>query len=337
MTQRQVSTCPIWGESYPAVVANRDPASISVLYSPRSGGPYDISLVAKEMIEKLDDGAKAQITTCLVDARRQGEDPPFVSTELVEAALVKQRITVSDRADRLLRYLVSHSAVAGETVELGLRVKVDEFAGSATPLSEGPSLWNAMAQSESTQPDEVGFLNQFLMNMGWIRGRRQGGVGMGLFTVSVDGYRHVEDLEKNPESPRAFVAMWFNPETELAYDQGIKLAIEDAGYEPVRIDRKDHANKIDDEIIMEIKRSRFIVADFTQGEDGSRGGVYYEAGFGLGLGLRVIYTCRRSQVDKLAFDTRQFSHILWDTPEELRQLLRHRIARVVGDGPFVRY
>ena len=33
--------------------------------------------------------------------------------------------------------------------------------------------------------------------------------------------------------------------------------------EPVRIDQKERLNKIDDEIIAEIRRSRFLVADFT--------------------------------------------------------------------------
>jgi hypothetical protein len=43
----------------------------------------------------------------------------------------------------------------------------------------------------------------------------------------------------------------------------------------------------------EIRRSRFVVADYT----GQRNGVYFEAGFGLGLGLVVIPTCRADEVD----------------------------------------
>ena len=46
-------------------------------------------------------------------------------------------------------------------------------------------------------------------------------------------------------------------------------------------------DKIDDEIIGEIRRSRFLVADFTHGDKGARGSVYYEAGFAYGLGLPV--------------------------------------------------
>ena len=67
----------------------------------------------------------------------------------------------------------------------------------------------------------------------------------------------------------------------------------------------------------------------------ARGGVYYEAGFAHGLGLQVIFTCRQDVIDKglIHFDTRQYNHIAWNTPEELRKRLADRIAGTIGDGP----
>ncbi len=128
--------------------------------------------------------------------------------------------------------------------------------------------------------------------------------------------------------------MWFDGEMRETYDKGIEPAIKDAGYKPMRIDRKQNVIKIDDEIIAEIRRSRFLVADMTHGEKGARGGVYFEAGFALGLGLPVLYSCREDPVSELHFDTRQYFHILWETPEELRRELVKRIGAVVGDGPL---
>lgn len=135
--------------------------------------------------------------------------------------------------------------------------------------------------------------------------------------------------------------MWFDDSTLAAYDQGVEPAVRDASYEPVRIDRREHSNKIDDEIISEIRRSRFVIADFTCGtvlsEDRKvaipRGGVYYETGFAQGLDLPVIWTCREDQIDQVHFDTRQFNHILWTEPRDLREKLRNRIGAVIGDGP----
>ena len=130
--------------------------------------------------------------------------------------------------------------------------------------------------------------------------------------------------------------MWFDATVLDAYKQGIEPGIEDAGYRPLRIDQEEDVEKIDDAIIAGIRRSRFLVADFTQGEEGARGGVYFEAGFAYGLGIPVIHTCREDMVDKLAFDTRQHNHIVWRAPEELRDALAKRISARFGDGPLLR-
>jgi nucleoside 2-deoxyribosyltransferase len=105
------------------------------------------------------------------------------------------------------------------------------------------------------------------------------------------------------------------------YEKGIAPAIAAAGYKPKRIDENVAPVKICDDIILEIRRSCFIVADVTE----QRQGVYFEAGFALGLGLSVIWTVRGDNVDKLNFDTRQYRHIVWSTPEGLRAELQARI------------
>ena len=117
------------------------------------------------------------------------------------------------------------------------------------------------------------------------------------------------------------------------YENGIRPAIEATGYTPSRIDQEAFVGKIGDEIIAQIRRSRFLVADVTHGEDGARGGVYYEAGFAHGLGLQVIFTCRKDLIDKVPFATRQFNHIVWENSDDLRVKLSNRIGSVLGDGP----
>jgi len=148
----------------------------------------------------------------------------------------------------------------------------------------------------------------------------------------VPGYQHVAEQTTKKDLSQCFVAMWFDLSMNSAYEEDIKKAVEECGYTPLRIDQKQHLNKIDDEIIAEIRRSRFVVADFTHdAEKGVRGGVYFEAGFAYGLGLPVLYTCREDLKEKLHFDTRQYPHILWKTPEDLYAELRDRIRARVGD------
>lgn len=109
----------------------------------------------------------------------------------------------------------------------------------------------------------------------------------------------------------------------------------DAGYEPLRIDQKEHVNKIDDEIVLEIRRSKFLIADFTCERGNPRGGVYFEAGLAFGLGKPVIWTVRADLIDDVHFDTRQYNHITWSEPAGLRDALRKRIGAVIGDRKLV--
>lgn len=153
--------------------------------------------------------------------------------------------------------------------------------------------------------------------------------------LTVEGYTRLAELQKtDAASSEAFVAMWFDGSMDKAWRFGLKLGIRDSGYEPVRIDRKEHLNKIDDEVISAIRRSRFVVADFSHGDQGVRGSVYYEAGFAHGLGIPVIFTCREDMLHEIHFDTRQYNHLLWSEPDELRGMLKNRIVATLGDGPF---
>jgi hypothetical protein len=149
-------------------------------------------------------------------------------------------------------------------------------------------------------------------------------------TVPVRGLIALEVDIAVVKSQTAFVAMWFAPDMTRAYDEGIAPAVERLGYRPIRIDRQEHINKIDDEIIAEIRRAAFVIADFSCGPDGVRGGVYYEAGFAAGLGIPVIHMVRESDVGTLHFDTRQINHIVWSDPADLRQKLTNRIGATLG-------
>ena len=162
--------------------------------------------------------------------------------------------------------------------------------------------------------------------------------------MTSSGWQKFAELaEQEPLGSQAFVAMWFSPIMNDVYVEGFERGIAEAGYDAVRIDRKEHNNKIDDEIIAEIRRSKFVVADFTSelldhptsGEitNVARGGVYFEAGFAKGLGKDVIWTVREDVLPFVHFDTRQFAHIVWKDTADLRNKLALRISATLGDGP----
>ena len=147
--------------------------------------------------------------------------------------------------------------------------------------------------------------------------------------LTLDGWRRVEALEQGAvDKPKqCFVAMWFSGQMEPVYKTAIEPAIQAAGYDAMQMAFLEHNDDINDRIIAEIRKSRFVVADFT----GNRGGVYFEAGFALGLGKPVIWTCKRSFFEEhgVHFDTQARNHILWDEPADLRRALQARIEATV--------
>jgi len=157
-------------------------------------------------------------------------------------------------------------------------------------------------------------------------------IGAAVFRITPKGWSRIGSLEQaNIQSNVGFIAMWIDDsmsEAWKAIDQGIRTA----GYDALRIDQKQHNNEITDEIIAEIRKSRFLVVDLTD----HRNGVYFEAGFAKGLGLPVIWLCRRDELDKAHFDTRQYNFIVWEADKlaELSKALRNRIEATIGRGPL---
>jgi len=138
----------------------------------------------------------------------------------------------------------------------------------------------------------------------------------GLFEVS-------KLKESGKHSKRCFVAMSFDPSLKETRE-AIRIGIKEAGYDAIFIDEvyPDSDQTINDAIIAEIKRSKFLVADFTQ----QKKGVYFEAGYALGRGLKVIYCCDEEDFKKNShFDLKPFSHILYNSTEELQKRLKYKI------------
>lgn len=213
---------------------------------------------------------------------------------------------ISDRMDRILVNLTKSSRYPGDAIKITGDQK-SLFFTQSNDISEMLFLMNQLVIDELITVSSIGTPSEL--------------------KVTAKGWNRVAELEKTRQNDnnQAFVAMWFSNEMDSAFENGVYKAISKAGFSPIRIDRKEHNNKIDDEIIAEIKKSKFVVADFT----GQRGGVYFEAGYAMGLGKQVIWTCRQDHLHELHFDTRQYSHIVWETEEELFQKLFNRIRATI--------
>jgi len=231
--------------------------------------------------------------------------PEILTSNMAELARRAPLRTIPEKRDWLLELLGQRTKVPGSVSRFDFRKDY--------PL--------VVAQN----PDEAAFLMTALVNA-----KLLSGVANGTAMVTMDGWERISQLRQaGPNSAFAFVAMSFAPQMNALFDDAIFPAVTEAGYRPFRVDRKEHANSIDDEIVGNIRKSRFMVADFT----GQRAGVYFEAGMMNGLGRTVIWMCDKGELGKVHFDVRQRNFIDWASVDDARKRLYDRIRAIEGEGP----
>lgn len=242
----------------------------------------------------------------LREATLLGHDPVRITAEIAANIVRGAPQGVPARIDRLLLNLSRMSEFVGAYLE-----------GDA--LHDYPLGYCSGAQ-------EFEFFLHYLHSAGLVTGELFGGPQYNV-TLTVAGWARVQELERpTTETRQCFVAMSFDPALAGMFERGIAPAVEEAGYRPLVLSREEHADRVDERIVLELNRSRFVVADFT----GQRQSVYFEAGYALGRGIPVIWTCRADEEEALHFDTRQYNYIFWKTEEELRERLYTRIKTMLG-------
>jgi nucleoside 2-deoxyribosyltransferase len=146
-----------------------------------------------------------------------------------------------------------------------------------------------------------------------------------LFAFKFKGIQFLASLEENGRnSKNCFIVMSFSEKPKIkAIKEAIIDALVETKYNVVIINEKyfESDRTINDAIIAEIKRAKFVIADFTE----QKAGVYFEAGFALGLGIPVIYCCDKTNFKKSHFDINHYPHILYNSPEELSKGLVDKI------------
>ena len=272
------------------------------------------------------DRVKARLGTVLLDRRVGGEEAPLVDKKLIDYAIeIAQPLPVAQRARRLLKLMTHHE----EGVHVAFFFSVEK------------SLYEiGLGVSESINEDELRYFLSYLRESGLIKASEPGSGG---YVASVQGHELVHQETMLESSNKVFIAMWFGIEMNSVWFS-INSAVETAGYEPRRIDYGDHSGLIDDAIISEIREAKFLIVDLTHGEEGQRGSVYYEAGFGRGLNKPVIQTVRQDHLDddvpnlRVAFDLNHYPVIPWsqDYLQDFEKALLKRIKSRFGEFTPVR-
>ena len=265
-------------------------------------GTYTVSIPTPGLLEK-ENNQKYILSALTRDASDRGT-PLTLTTENIQSSIesVHRPTSPLENMDRVLLLVMKRQTRADEIVDPNLN-------------TDYPLVFAHDAQ-------EYQYFLETLMEQSLLETPERSLSHLGRVGLTPAGWQRALELQKTQrDSDQAFVAMWFAAELTDAWENGFKPALESTGFRPYRVDQSEHNDKIDDRIIAEIRRSGLLVADFT----GHRGGVYFEAGFALGLGIPVIWTCRKDEIEKAHFDTRQYNHIVWTNPSEIKDKLALRI------------
>jgi len=262
-------------------------------------GPYNISgsMLAVFSNKEYSPFERAVISHAV---RRAGSQL-WVTTDFVKTVLRNAELPAAGEVlDKLLIFVSTESDGPGEGLDLEaikLRAALGTKGSSGVRWAITQAIESGLLNAQVVQtiggPDEFVALDVALSLKGWERVN--------------------ELLRAAKDSRKAFMAMKFgDPQLDAIFHDHFKPAVFQTGFSLRRLDEEPHAGLIDDRMRVEIRTSRFLIADLTHGNSGA----YWEAGYAEGLGRPVIYTCRKDVFDDVKqrphFDTNHHQTVIWD-------------------------
>lgn len=271
----------------------------SVEYQCHNCGVFRLSSTAVAVVDKAEYAPteRAQISYGL---RRMGAGN-LLTSHLLDSILKDTQLPdASSLQDNLLLHMESELAGPGESMEL----RASAMRAWLGALSSAGARW-IIDQALKTELIE-GHAIRTLAGDEEFR--------LSNATLTIKGWSRVEELRRSAVGSRkGFMAMKFgDTQLDAVFRDHFRPAVGQTGFELLRLDDEPRAGLIDDRLRLEIRTSRFMVADLSH----ANAGAYWEAGFAEGLGRPVIYTCRKDVFDnpttKPHFDTNHYLTVVWD-------------------------
>jgi hypothetical protein len=333
------ANCPIWGT--PTKVSAGFGA-YQEIQSDRIGATYRITGSAGAMLRAWtdqDNAKRAALSQSILEAATNGAKLLISSEDLAPNSSLLQGRSVLENLRLLIKVIQWKFPRLGQDVY--------------THRSLNPQIPSEYAVSVGLPEEQKTGQTHLLIMKYFEAAQRRGLVDIDQFGIKLtfEAFQLTEDMAYSTKlSNSIFVAMWFGSEEVNSYfKNAVKPAIEAAGYQCVRIDESHHNERIDEQILSEIRKSKAVLVDITCGLSkplgqwsesekvgAPRGGVYFEAGFAVGLKIPIIWTLDKSIADienVVHFDVRQFNQIRWDENHEENKLkLQARIEATLGRG-----
>ncbi len=237
---------------------------------------------------------------------------PYFDNNILEKIINEAQIprTPKSKLDNLLLFLFDHQNIVGEAINLSMYSDRDQVINKLYFFNyqEYWFYFNTLKDQELIK---------------FIDSSSKDGYMASDIRLTYKGLEYVINLQESGEkSKNCFIAMSFSDKA-TPLREIIKKTVLESGYEPLLVDEVHYDSDItiNDAIIKFIKQSKFLIADFT----GQKQGVYFEAGFALGLKRPVIYTCSQNDFEYTHFDTNHYPHIVYENLDDLEVKLKNKI------------
>ncbi|WP_342566242.1 hypothetical protein NST84_14495 [Paenibacillus sp. FSL R7-0345] len=263
------------------------------------GGFYFLQKDSYDVINALPHPAKRDllhIVSAYIREKTDSGEQVYLSSADLEmiAGSPKTPVTIEDKGNRLLQFLYRHSEAPGDPVTI-------HPLSASYNLTYSPNLQELVYIIDKLGNEQLLIregMNFQLTQQGWNEAAASAG-GKKLKPCSV---LLPAELEHN--------AVW---------QDNLLSVIGQYGYLPAILSHP----AAQEYPLEELAESRLIIADLT----GRSAGVYFAAGYAMGLGIPVIWTVHSSGAAELDVQLQDIRPLVWDTAEELAVLMRQRITQ----------
>jgi len=166
-------------------------------------------------------------------------------------------------------------------------------------------------------------------NIGSPEPLRERDINILSFLLTFKGWDKYDEIKSSSDIGKiSFMAIKYgNVSLEKVYEENIKDAVKQTGFEIQLLRDVLRAGSIDDQLRVQIRGAKFLLVDLTDDNNGA----YWEAGFAEGLNKPVIYLCEKDKFDKFKthFDTNHLTTVLWKSEtiqedmENLKGIIRN--------------
>jgi len=258
-------------------------------------GHADQSLPALLSHRRID---RSVLSHLIRKAQRHGRPLTIFDEDLAAYEHASPLPTPREQVDNLIRWIGENQTSPDEPARANIELIAATVGAQVSAPESNESAFQWLIA-------EIGNENLFVWDA------RQPAVQV-LLRLRMKGWELYEQLRHRIADVRtAFMAMQFgNAELMSVLERCFKPAVKRAGFDLRALNELQPAGLIDNQIRAAIRSARFVVADLSHDNNGA----YFEAGFAEGIGLPVLYTCRREkfEAEKTHFDTNHMVTIPWD-------------------------